>query len=64
MYEKMLSYPSELSDGQQQRAAIARTLAMDPDIILFDEPTSGLDPTMTREVLSVIKSLSHEGYKY
>lgn len=64
MYEKMLSYPSELSGGQQQRAAIARTLAMDPDIILFDEPTSGLDPTMTREVLSVIKSLSHEGYKY
>jgi len=55
-------YPSELSGGQQQRVAIARTLAMKPDIILFDEPTSALDPEMIGEVLDVMKSLAKENY--
>ncbi|MGR9085895.1 MAG: amino acid ABC transporter ATP-binding protein, partial [Gammaproteobacteria bacterium] len=59
--EKADSYPDELSGGQQQRVAIARCLAMEPDIILFDEPTSALDPTMVREVLSVIRRLAKEG---
>jgi polar amino acid transport system ATP-binding protein len=59
--EKADSYPDELSGGQQQRVAIARCLAMDPEIILFDEPTSALDPTMVREVLSVIRRLAKEG---
>ena len=59
--EKSDSYPDELSGGQQQRVAIARCLAMDPEIILFDEPTSALDPTMIREVLSVIRRLAKEG---
>ncbi len=55
-------YPGELSGGQQQRVAIARTLAMEPDIILFDEPTSALDPEMIGEVLDVMKSLAHDKY--
>ena len=59
--EKVDSYPDELSGGQQQRVAIARCLAMEPEIILFDEPTSALDPTMVREVLSVIRRLAREG---
>jgi len=59
--EKADNYPDELSGGQQQRVAIARCLAMEPDIILFDEPTSALDPTMIREVLSVIRRLAKEG---
>lgn len=59
--EKALAYPDELSGGQKQRAAIARTLAMRPEIVLFDEPTSALDPTMVGEVLSVIRSLAREG---
>ncbi len=59
--DRMAHYPSHLSGGQQQRAAIARTLAMDPDVILFDEPTSALDPELVSEVLSVIGSLAEEG---
>jgi len=55
-------YPGELSGGQQQRVAIARTLAMEPDVILFDEPTSALDPEMINEVLDVMKSLAIENY--
>lgn len=58
---KFNTYPSHLSGGQKQRAAIARTLAMGPEVILFDEPTSALDPEMVKEVLSVIKGLAHTG---
>ena len=59
--DKRHVYPNQLSGGQQQRAAIARTLAMQPKVILFDEPTSALDPEMVQEVLSVIRSLAEEG---
>jgi len=59
---KAEGYPSELSGGQKQRIAIARTLAMKPQIILFDEPTSALDPEMIGGVLDVMRDLAHENY--
>jgi polar amino acid transport system ATP-binding protein len=61
LIEKADNYPDELSGGQKQRVAIARCMAMDPEIILFDEPTSSLDPTMVSEVLSVIRRLVRNG---
>ncbi len=59
--DKENNYPDELSGGQKQRIAIARTLAMDPEVILFDEPTSALDPTMVGEVQAVIRDLTKTG---
>ena len=59
--DKAESYPDSLSGGQKQRIAIARTLAMSPEVILFDEPTSALDPEMVKEVLSLMKELADDG---
>ena len=59
--EKISSYPSQLSGGQKQRIAMARALAMSPDVMLFDEPTSALDPEMVGEVLDVMKKLAEDG---
>ncbi|MBC8079162.1 MAG: amino acid ABC transporter ATP-binding protein [Gorillibacterium sp.] len=59
--EKANSYPNQLSGGQKQRIAIARALAMSPDVMLFDEPTSALDPEMVGEVLDVMKKLAADG---
>lgn len=59
--DKATAYPDSLSGGQKQRIAIARTLAMNPEVILFDEPTSALDPEMVKEVLSLMKELADDG---
>ena len=59
--DKFDAYPGRLSGGQQQRVAIARSLAMDPQVMLFDEPTSALDPEMVTEVLDAIRKLAQDG---
>ncbi|MCI6120421.1 MAG: amino acid ABC transporter ATP-binding protein [Lachnospiraceae bacterium] len=61
LQEKANAYPSQLSGGQKQRIAIIRSLAMDPDVMLFDEPTSALDPEMVGEVLELMKQLARDG---
>ncbi len=59
--DKALAYPNQLSGGQKQRIAIIRSLAMNPDVMLFDEPTSALDPEMVGEVLELMKQLARDG---
>lgn len=61
LYDKKDAYPDMLSGGQKQRVAIARSLAMNPDVMLFDEPTSALDPEMVGEVLDIMKELAKDG---
>ena len=61
LYDKKDTYPAQLSGGQKQRIAIARALAMEPDMMLFDEPTSAIDTEMVKEVLEVIKEIAQDG---